>query len=63
MQKLLKFFLFGCTIVSCANLNNKKNSSPDLRPNIVFIMSDDHGYQAINAIHKMTIDIYSKKLK
>lgn len=39
--------LLPLLIVSCANEKSKKKE--DQRPNIVFIMSDDHAYQAISA--------------
>lgn len=40
-------FVYIGTVFSCVSANeNKENSTP---PNIVFIMSDDHGYQAISA--------------
>lgn len=40
-------FVYIGTVFSCVSANeNKENPTP---PNIVFIMSDDHGYQAISA--------------
>ena len=42
MIRLVSFFLFSIILFSCAN----PKQSP---PNIVFIMSDDHAYQAISA--------------
>lgn len=43
--KMIFFFLVACLIFGF-NTNTKAQSS---RPNIVFIMSDDHGYQAVSA--------------
>ena len=42
MIRLISFFLFAITLSSCV----KPRQS---HPNIVFIMSDDHAYQAISA--------------
>ena len=42
MMRLISFFLFSIILFSCVN----PKQSP---PNIVFIMSDDHAYQAISA--------------
>ena len=42
MIRLVSFFLFSIILFSCTN----PKQSP---PNIVFIMSDDHAYQAISA--------------
>ncbi|MBD0833682.1 sulfatase family protein [Aestuariibaculum sediminum] len=36
-------------VVSCAKSAKKKEDKPSQRPNIIFIMSDDHAYQAISA--------------
>ena len=42
LSLILLVFIFSCT-------DEKSNEKEDKRPNIVFIMSDDHGYQAISA--------------
>lgn len=49
MNKLPYFFLFtACTLLfSCGEKSQKESAAK--RPNIVFIMSDDHAYQAISA--------------
>lgn len=46
---LLLFCLFG--LVSCAEQQQQEEEAPtkSKRPNILFIMSDDHAYQAISA--------------
>lgn len=45
----LCFFLaFGISLVSC-NQNAKKSDDKPRKPNIIFIFSDDHAYQAIGA--------------
>ena len=42
------FFILGALlIISCAE--EKKPVEPAKKPNIIFIMSDDHAYQAISA--------------
>ncbi len=43
--------LFFVLIMSCSGSTNDKpnKESEDQRPNILFIMSDDHAYQAISA--------------
>ncbi len=49
--KLIILFL-GLIFCSCKNKNteqNKDNSHSEKKPNILFIMSDDHAYQAISA--------------
>ncbi|GAA4291148.1 sulfatase family protein [Aestuariibaculum suncheonense] len=54
----MKYIIFtiGLLITAC-NLKEKKeqNSQIDQRPNIVFIMSDDHAYQAISAYNDKLI--------
>jgi arylsulfatase A-like enzyme len=50
MKNFYKLTLISCCIIflnSC-DLKTKDNQGPD-RPNIIFIMSDDHAYQAISA--------------
>ncbi|NMH86856.1 sulfatase [Flavivirga sp. Y03] len=50
LRSLVYISLCVSTLVSCKkneSLHNKKNT--DSRPNILFIMSDDHAYQAISA--------------
>jgi arylsulfatase A-like enzyme len=41
------FILILLSLVSCSQVNSDKKADP--QPNIVFIMSDDHAYQAISA--------------
>jgi arylsulfatase A-like enzyme len=45
VNNCLLLFLLGVFLFSC----NSKTNSHDERPNILFIMSDDHAYQAISA--------------
>ncbi|WP_422349653.1 sulfatase [Flagellimonas sp.] len=52
MQTFSKaFYLIFSTLflVSCAEKKNKAQAENQTRPNILFIMSDDHAYQAISA--------------
>ena len=42
MKYILTFLLINLSLFSC-------NTKEDNRPNILFIMSDDHAYQAISA--------------
>ncbi|SNY99391.1 sulfatase [Flagellimonas pacifica] len=51
-RQFLTFTLILCTTISCKNTgveNGKEDSKSTNRPNILFIMSDDHAYQAISA--------------
>ncbi|WKN33847.1 sulfatase [Porifericola rhodea] len=52
-MRLLNFFVLGLLFVSaCTHStqeNNERSSTPQQRPNIVFIMTDDHAFQAISA--------------
>lgn len=47
------YFLLVLLISSCQD--NKKRTSETKRPNIIFIMSDDHAYQAISAYDERLI--------
>ncbi len=47
MQRLLYYFLLLLFINSCNTTNQEEKEKQ--RPNILFIMSDDHAYQAISA--------------
>lgn len=49
-SKYLRLLLLSGTVIpiSCAKKTTKK-LDPNKKPNIIFIMSDDHGYQAISA--------------
>ncbi|MCM5661973.1 sulfatase family protein [Galbibacter mesophilus] len=56
---LKKCFLLFClaSIFSCSEKKeNEQTSEEKKRPNIVFIMSDDHGYQAISAYSNKLIE-------
>ena len=46
ISKALTILTVGTAVVSCTNRAPKQDHK---RPNIIFIMSDDHGYQAISA--------------
>ncbi|HEU5366411.1 MAG TPA: sulfatase [Hanamia sp.] len=58
------FFLMLFFVWVCSSCNSDKKQA-DTRPNIIFIMSDDHGYQAISAYgdslnHTPNIDALAK---
>jgi arylsulfatase A-like enzyme len=44
----IRFIIFICSYFLCGNFLKAQNS----QPNIVFIFSDDHAYQAISAYHE-----------
>ncbi len=44
MKKIIPLLLIACLLVGCADKPQEKTP-----PNIIFIMSDDHAYQAISA--------------
>ncbi len=46
MKYCFTIILFGLLAAAC---NKEEKGEKDSRPNILFIMSDDHGYQAISA--------------
>jgi len=48
MNKLIIFLFIFYVILSCSTPENKQEDQPS-PPNILFIMSDDHAYQAISA--------------
>ena len=48
MKKPLLYLSFLIALVSC-NKKTQEQKSENQRPNIIFIMSDDHAYQAISA--------------
>lgn len=62
MNKLKTYFkLFSLMIAAllnqaCNTTTEEKNSTVNSRPNIVFIMSDDHAYQAISAYDNKLIE-------
>lgn len=61
LMKLFKFlyiFIFSLLVVGCKNKNTSEISEEKTtgRPNIIFIMSDDHAYQAISAYDKTLIN-------
>jgi len=49
------FLLSLCMITSCKDSGDGNGTQPQKRPNIVFIMSDDHAYQAISAYNDQLI--------
>ncbi|WP_372743971.1 sulfatase [Lutibacter sp.] len=57
LSKLLPVLLFIC-IISCQSIKNVKAEAKKLpeRPNIIFMMSDDHAYQAISAYSNHLIE-------
>jgi arylsulfatase A-like enzyme len=51
MTAITKSYLLLCLAAlatGCASFTSRKDAAPG-RPNIIFIMSDDHGYQAVSA--------------
>ncbi len=64
-QQIKKYITFGLLLMIIANSIVAQNQSIT-RPNIIYIMSDDHGYQAISAYgyglnHTPNIDALAKK--
>jgi arylsulfatase A-like enzyme len=59
MSNILSFLLAGLILISCRHplSNPDLNISSSLKPNIIFIMSDDHGYQAISAYNDRLKDV------
>lgn len=55
LRGLTLFFVFF-TVLSCKDKKTKDNDQIQEKPNIVFIMSDDHGYQAISAYNDKLIE-------
>ncbi|GAA4233099.1 hypothetical protein GCM10022291_09370 [Postechiella marina] len=53
-QKILALLLISASMVSCETKQEKKTEKK--RPNILFIMSDDHAYQAISSYDKNLIE-------
>ncbi|MCK4992035.1 MAG: sulfatase-like hydrolase/transferase, partial [Bacteroidales bacterium] len=47
--KITKLFALTVITVLCVNCSTKQGDSGTERPNILYIMSDDHAYQAISA--------------
>ncbi len=47
--KITKLFALTVITVLCVNCSTKQGDSGKERPNILYIMSDDHAYQAISA--------------
>jgi len=47
---------FAAVLFSCKNEEEKKEPKENKRPNIVFMMSDDHAYQAISAYNDKLIN-------
>ena len=50
-MKGIKFFLLWFSMSACS-INNARAAYNQDKPNIIFIMSDDHAYQAISAYSK-----------
>ncbi|WP_298792939.1 sulfatase family protein [uncultured Allomuricauda sp.] len=48
-SKSICLILFSILFVSCAEKKKEEQDTPKEKPNIIFIMSDDHAYQAISA--------------
>lgn len=48
MRRVICYFLAVVAIVSCSQEKDTEDAS-EQRPNIIFIMTDDHAYQAISA--------------
>ncbi|WP_026951411.1 sulfatase family protein [Algoriphagus mannitolivorans] len=55
MKSLLKIWIAGVIISGVFSCQSKDNPKQD-RPNIIFIMSDDHAYQAISAYDNKLIE-------
>lgn len=58
MQKNIFLICLLClagAFFSCKNKKNKKDQKEKKRPNIVFMMADDHAYQAISAYNNKLI--------
>src|SRR5690606_13705991 len=49
LEKLFCFFIIGITFISCDKKYKEERQEESKRPNIVFIMTDDHAAQAISA--------------
>ncbi|MGB0175782.1 MAG: sulfatase-like hydrolase/transferase, partial [Owenweeksia sp.] len=59
MRKIWTFPVLAALAFSCANpQESTSNEKPDekKKPNIIFIMTDDHAYQAISAYNKGLIE-------
>ena len=61
LKTFMLSFVFALMLVplitSCSS--NKKEKKQDKRPNILFIMSDDHTTQAITAYNKIYADYFT----
>lgn len=49
MKQLLSLTFILLIVASSCNISKNKSEKQNKRPNIIFIMSDDHAYQAISA--------------
>ncbi|MGX1928118.1 sulfatase family protein [Flagellimonas sp. 2504JD4-2] len=49
LSKPIFIALFTIVLISCAEKKNEEKTALKEKPNIIFIMSDDHAYQAISA--------------
>lgn len=56
MNKYSSFLLGGLALVTVFSCEQKVEESTQERPNIIFIMSDDHAYQAISAYDNTLIE-------
>ncbi|NVJ64492.1 MAG: sulfatase [Flavobacteriaceae bacterium] len=54
--KLLSLMIAALLNQACDTTNGEKKSTSNSRPNIIFIMSDDHAYQAISAYDNKLIE-------
>ncbi|MEO9144825.1 MAG: sulfatase [Ginsengibacter sp.] len=66
MKHILIIILSCCIVSSCADQSTKKDKKDDSRPNIIFVLSDDHAYQAISAYgdslnHTPNLDLLAKE--
>ena len=56
MKYIFLFFGVSLFLVSCNEEKKKESSTTYKKPNIIFIMSDDHAYQAISAYNNSLIE-------
>lgn len=56
MKKYTSFLFGGLALISVFSCGQKAEEKAEGRPNIIFIMSDDHAYQAISAYDNTLIE-------